>query len=680
MFSVLILLASQIGVQDRAISVSEFIQAFDSEQIRHVASKELGDSIIFVHAPESSAETLKDKLAKTLSASWRKTDTGFRLERTQAQTRALEAKEVAERASLLKEYQRELSKKLQDNASAERRANAALQSLMRLQEKYRSSRPNAFKPETEMAADWLLFSLLNKIDATEIASMSLYSGRQLSDKPTGDQRPLPSGSGPLIEAYVRDRREVNDFSQTILDTTAEGPMSYWIKQTIERARQPHTLERIMFRYGRSSDTFSAGLFLFDTEGVLFDSSSVWIPAIGAGSQIEVATVLTADFDEIQRAFVDRVYGYSFIRDPHPEAIDKIMGVEPLCAAEPLFRELAKSRAKPSIVVLDDRLVEAMDYASGKTKNVANFIRKAEEQGSITLQPDDKWLILRPRYLLDSENRRVDRSALKPFLESTKKAGYVTIEGHISVNAASPQAYTPLVSHLLAYLDGNGYVLVQEKDQYLAAASRLMKELLKMRGGVPRATVEVPASSLSSTARAELWKWASAGIATIEARPGHSPSQLQRHANFAFPSGLPANAVVRIIPNSSGCVGLKEPFPTAYSAEGLGWACGGYEKPPREMMAGTYLYGERRGVRLEVLLSPALMLSNQYFEAARDMKEMRGYDSLPAEFRKEVERGYEEMRKALGGGTTSGIFGRSIGTGFRSVSRGPATDMQPEMVK
>jgi hypothetical protein len=69
-----------------------------------------------------------------------------------------------------------------------------------------------------------------------------------------------------------------------------------------------------------------------------------------------------------------------------------------------------------------------------------------------------------------------------------------------------------------------------------------------------------------------------------------------------------------------------------------------------MMADPYWYGERRGVRMEILLTSKAMLSSEYFESAGEMKEMKGYSSLPAEFRKEVEKAHEEAQKFFGGGS------------------------------
>jgi hypothetical protein len=51
--------------------------------------------------------------------------------------------------------------------------------------------------------------------------------------------------------------------------------------------------------------------------------------------------------------------------------------------------------------------------------------------------------------------------------------------------------------------------------------------------------------------------------------------------------------------------------------------------------------------MEILLTTKAMLTNEYFESAGEMKEMRGYDSLPQAFRKEVEKAYEDIRKTIG---------------------------------
>ncbi len=639
-----------IPVQDRAISVTEFIKGFDTESVKHVASKEIGDNIIFVHAQDKSADEIKKKLATALSATWRKTDTGFRLERPQTQAKELERKEAAERAKIFAEYKETLRKKLAEHQTAESRANAALQSLLKFQEKYRISRPDAFKPETDMPADWLLFSILDKIDPVEIASQPFAYGRQLSNKPFGEQRQLPSGTTQFILDYERDRLEMADFADTILNATAEGPMSDWIKEQVEDVRQPRSLERVLFQFGRGSESFNAGIFLFDSSGEIFTSSSIWTPTFRVPDRFEVPYQLTAEFTDVQRAFVESAYGYKFIRDPHPEAIDKIMGVEPLCSTEPLLRELAKHKAKPLIAVLDDRLLSAIDRATGSIKNVSSFVQKAEDTGAITTLENAEWIILRPPYLLDTEWRRFDRSAIKPFLDSTKKAGYVTIEGHIAVNGASPYSYIPLPEYIGIYLDNNGYVLVSETNRDISATSRVVKDVLKLRGGLPREPTEVPVSALSLAGRAELLRGAIGGAASLEARPGQTATSLERNGNYALPYGLRADSVVRIIPITAGCVGLKQPFPNAYSAEELGWACGSYRKSPTEMMADPYWYGERRGVQVEMLLTPKAMLSSEYFESAGEMKEMKGYSSLPAEFRKEVEKAHEEAHKFFGGGS------------------------------
>lgn len=637
-------------VQDRAISVAEFIKGFDTESVKHVASKEVGDNIIFVHAPDKSADEVKKKLATALTATWRKRDTGFRLERPQAQAKELERKEAGERAQIFKEYKETLRRKVAEHQTAESRANAALQSLLKFQEKYRISRPDAFKPETEMPADWLMFSILDKVDPAEIASLPFTYGRQLSDKPVGEQRQLPSAATQFIADYERDRLEMEDFADTILNATAEGPMSDWIKDRVENFRKPRSLGRVLFQFGRSSESFNVGLFLFDSAGEIFTSSSIRTPTFKVPDRFEVPYQLSAEFTDVQRAFVESAYGYKFIRDPHPEAIDKIIGVEPLCSTERLFRELARQKAKPFIAVLDDRLLAAVDRGTGSIKSVSSFVQKAEDMGALTTLENAEWIILRPPYLLDTEWRRFDRSAIKPFLESTKKAGYVTIEGHIAVNGASRYSYVPLPEYISIYLDNNGYVLVSQTNRYISPMSRVIKDVLKLRGGLPREPTDVPVSALTLAGRAELLRGAIGGAASLEARPGQTATSLERNGNYALPDGLRADSIVRIIPITAGCVGLRQPFPNAYSAEELGWACGSYRKSPTEMMADSFWYGERRGVRVEMLLTPKAMLSSEYFESAGEMKEMKGYSSLPAEFRKEVEKAYEEAQKFFGGGS------------------------------
>jgi hypothetical protein len=137
------------------------------------------------------------------------------------------------------------------------------------------------------------------------------------------------------------------------------------------------------------------------------------------------------------------------------------------------------------------------------------------------------------------------------LESTKKAGYVTIEGHIAVNGASRYSYVPLPEYISIYLDNNGYVLVNETNRYISATSRIVRDVLKLRGGLPREPTDVPISSLSLAGRAELLRSARGGAASLEARPGQTATSLERNGNYALPYGLRADSVVRIIPITAG---------------------------------------------------------------------------------------------------------------------------------
>ena len=636
-------------VQDRAISVAEFIKSFDSETIKHVASKEMGEHIIFVHAPNQRAEEIKAKLAEALSASWRKTETGFRLERTQRERNSLEKSEADDRARIFEEFQTTVRKTLQENTTAEQRANSALKSLLALQEKYRTSRPTAFKPETELPADWLLSALIDKLKPHEIASVAFGEGIQRSDKPAGAQLALEPGFQSAIAAYLRDRREVYDFADTILSQTANGPMSEWIAKQIDGIRKPEQIDRVLFQFGRGSLEFFLGVFIYNTAGEIFESTSIWVPMIAGVIRLEIPTALTAELDDVQYAFVSPTYGYAFIRNPQPQGIEKIMGVEPLCAVEPLFTKIAGTKGKPTIAVLDDRLLSAATAVGGQLKNVSDFVRRAEDEGSLSILQDESWLVLRPRYLLDTAARRFDRTSIQPFLESTKRAGCETIESHILIIAATPYSYIPLPLPIFTQSDKSGYVLVKETNQYLPVASRATNEILKLRGGVPKETFELPVASLPSAAKSEILKWARGGAATMQARPGQTPSSLELNGNFAVPNGLRADSIIRVVPSLEGCVGLKEPFPNSYTAEELGWMCAGMQKPPAEVVTAPLWYGQRRKLRVEILLTPKAMLSNEYYESASEMKEMRGYESLPENFRKEVEKAYEEMRKTLNRG-------------------------------
>jgi hypothetical protein len=134
---------------------------------------------------------------------------------------------------------------------------------------------------------------------------------------------------------------------------------------------------------------------------------------------------------------------------------------------------------------------------------------------------------------------------------------------------------------------------------------------------------------------------------MQARPGQNAVSIDLNGHFALPNGLRADSMIRIIPTIEGCIGLKEPIPNSYTAEELGWMCGGMETRPSEVVKGPYWYGQRRKLRIEILLTPKAMLSNEYHESASEMKEMRGYESLPKDFRKEVEKAYEEMRTEIG---------------------------------
>jgi hypothetical protein len=130
------------------------------------------------------------------------------------------------------------------------------------------------------------------------------------------------------------------------------------------------------------------------------------------------------------------------------------------------------------------------------------------------------------------------------------------------------------------------------------------------------------------------------------RPGQTGAAIDTNGYYALPNGLNADSVLRIIPISSACIGLKAPFPATYSADEIGRLSAGFGKTPKEMISAPVWYGERRAMRVEILLSQKTMLSNEYFESAREMKEMSGYDALPEEFRKQVEKSYESARSQI----------------------------------
>ena len=307
-------------------------------------------------------------------------------------------------------------------------------------------------------------------------------------------------------------------------------MSAYVVRVKTMWRQAPITAAVVIAAAAANDSLTVGVFIYNAEGDIFDQSVIWIPSVKVEARIEVPTGLTAELNDVQFSFVDTAYGYAFVRDPHPEGIDKIMGAEPLCALEPLFSKFTEFRAKPLIAVLDDRLLQAVDTATGRIKNVGSFVHSAEDLGALSVHKDDSWTLLRPKYLLDTEARRFDRSAIAPYLEATKKAGYETIEAHIAVNAATPQSYIPLPLPIFSQLDRSGYVLVREPNLYLPRASRVLQPILKLRGGVPPETLEIPASSLPSSVRNEILRWARNGAASLQARPGQTASSLELNGN------------------------------------------------------------------------------------------------------------------------------------------------------
>ena len=629
-------------VQDRAISVAEFIKSFDDDKNRHTASKEMGEHIIFVHAPDQSSDEIRSRLAEALSASWRKTESGFRLERTNAQGEFLAKHEAEEREKLFRSFQEALRKRLADNPSSEERANAALQSLRDLQERYRSTSPTSYTPATDFAADWLLYSLIEVIDPAAIAALPLMADIQFSNKPVGSLRPLPNGALNVLRIYGRDRREIKDFSQTLLEA-AEGPMSGWIKSRVESVSADKELDSVILQIGRSSNEFNAGVIVLDNKGEYFDAAFQFFPSLEPKDRLNLSSLITAELNGVQRIFAETSYGYSFTRNPQADAIDRVVGIEPLCTTEPLFNAIALSTSRPLIAVLDDRLLEAAKATPGHIKDVARFVRYAEDDGSLTWSNNNGWDVLRPRYLLDTEVRRFDRSGLRPFLEAVRKAGFETIEAHVDFAAAAPLDANPVVTAVLGHLNRNGYVLVQEE---LAPTwmARVVRDATKLRGTRASDLTELPLTSLSAERRSEILDRARNALANLQPRPNTNPTPLEMNGDYALPNGLYADSNLRIVPSSEGCIGLSIPFPRAYDAQEFGYTCALSKKSPAVMIAGPFWYGRRRTIQVEINLTKNGMIRCKYRESADSIVEIQTYESLPAEFRREAERYYDEARK------------------------------------
>ena len=130
--------------------------------------------------------------------------------------------------------------------------------------------------------------------------------------------------------------------------------------------------------------------------------------------------------------------------------------------------------------------------------------------------------------------------------------------------------------------------------------------------------------------------------------GYTFSHLELVADIAFPNGVRGDTVLRVTPLEEGSIGTVAPFKAAYSAQRFGEMAAGMAKHPSELLETEFHFRTRRGLKLEIVLKPGIYLTDHYLEAAEEMRNMRGYNSLPAEFRKQVEQSYEEMRRAREG--------------------------------
>ncbi|MDQ2987093.1 MAG: hypothetical protein M3R13_10315 [Armatimonadota bacterium] len=649
MLAALLPLMAIASVQDRVISVHDLIASFDTAEARYTAADELGKTIVYLHARGADIEAIKQKLATSLSAGWRRTDSGFRLERSSKQLSDLKDKEVDSRADAIRQYQEILRKKLTDTDTVEKRMSAALQSIVRFQEKYRNTSPGDFKWDTELPTDWVLFSAIVQADAKELASLSLQRGLELSNRPSGEQRGLNNQVQKALAEYERDRIELSDFAAHILDATIGGPMRSNIEQRITQAVKPFKLRTVIAGFARSSDSIGCGLYLYDDAGNIYDQSVVWIPTHAIPrSRIAVPASLTATYTLRQETFAISSLGFEYVKSPKPETVRPMIGVDPLVATEPLLGAVADIAKKPFLAVLDDRLLSDVGEFGGREKFVSQFVRKAEEHGLVDQVADEEWMLLRPKYLLDCEARRLNREELREFMSKTVDAGFVRIEDHARVIAASGTLpMNACLDAVFSFLNRSGYVLVKQDNYMEDMPCRVMAEIIRLRGERLERPIEIPVTSLSSSGKDFVSKWARRGVAALESLPGFSHSSLERNANEAMPGGIPADAMVRLTPYTDEFIGLLDNWPLSYAAETIATFCVWNSKTPEQFLTRSFHYGKRRAIKLEVIVRSGLVLQDSFAEAAESAKAMDSYRQLPAEFRQELDRAYEDAKRRNG---------------------------------
>jgi len=580
------------------------------------AGQTVRGEILLVQAKDVSVDDLMKQIAKADGAEWTRDGDGYTLSRPARIRNAEEATEIAERTAVL-------AKTLDEHVKT---ALAPAEGL-----------GTHLDPDVRLA-----WRAMQALGPATLARLKSGTREVFAPQPNPVQKRWSGSLQPMVQTYLEETKLLTQALTKEAKTKALPPQPEGAKVT----RALVALSSSIFQ------GYVVHVFLFDAKGGLITDAT--------------ANMQMPEFDEIERQMTSKAPKASGEPLVLSDAANEFVSIAKAALAQKpvafspamMGRILDPGKYDPLALFVGDALgAVARKNSRSLVASVPDFcfltglflangaltedtVRHWIGQTSVVDESSDGWMVIHPRFPIETRELRVDREKMGAFYRKAWKNGGVRLGELGAYIASQPRRYTETISLFYAFFCMPEIAHMFEPEGL--GALRTYGLLTEDQRAALEKGESIPVNLLSPEARAELADWIYNGSGS--GFGGRTYEWMYVDPTDAFPNGLalPAelsqtgSTVDAVIPLYNGS-NLTDINGADFDATSLGYALGRQDsgEGTSNGSMSSFLMGKRMSLNLQ-FASPKLTLNGNMKETRFDRKaKALTLNELPQSFRDTV---------------------------------------------
>ncbi|MFZ4508152.1 MAG: hypothetical protein ACOYON_10715 [Fimbriimonas sp.] len=651
------------------------------------ATPQTKSSILILRLQDAPADQVLEKIAYTISASWRREGPGYRLVRDAGQTLAMRQKEEAQEAESYRKAQVKLAEELtKQGVFGPTEAKALAKEFTGAVQKTNNQEFNAAQWQRMNAlekrgpANRLIKRMLLTLNPRDLAAIEARTKVVLSSRPNKMQFPLDRRALAAIDQYVREQNTWAEAAATV-PTESDDENAMWESGLRVRKSLPEPPDKVLLTISRYSAMGSVQfeVLLADATGKIITRATDSLDTMseqyqGIGQEKPKPDDPVIELSAESKEFAAMLRG-SFARQGgkvqmSPELRAKLLQPEehdPLSfVSSDIMLGIGKAKNVNLIVEGGDLdIILANPEGSGFTLNrslaLAGIFHEMEEK--------DGFLIMKQKNPIRSARFTIDRKLLGMYLRTIDKQGSINLEQKAEYAYRSKVEDFGIEMFLAQLIQGTSELEFSDDRLTLQLYGSLSRQQRQVALGEGLAIRSLLPEQRTLINRLVFGMNSNLNVEYTDGQMDQSYyNGLKRETTEALPEGIPLHAVLKMTDTSDEVLISGPKVTSQYTMPGrpmtpqdFAWQSFAQERPDlfpwmqdeyQQMDLSSLSGGLRRTIELSVKLTEKLSMSRNLTDTTKKGK--ASLSTMSKDFQDKVAAAIKNYRESYKDRTGGGL--------------------------